>query len=92
MSSQVKVESDGTIKGTVISVDGRPLKGVRRVTFDAQADKITATCCIDLTTVPLEFFGGAAFRLQDPDTGAWRQVKSITFVGGETWEAGACKG
>lgn len=51
--SNVKITSDGTSQGTVITVDGKPIKCVSKLVFKVDADNVVAEA--EITVVLPEF-------------------------------------
>lgn len=81
--NRLKVISDGSLGGVqVLTSDGKEIKGVGRVSFEASAPDEFPTVHIEiLAQVSLEGWGCA--YIQHPVSGEVKEVRRIVFADGE---------
>ncbi|MDQ7019616.1 MAG: hypothetical protein Q9M33_10665 [Robiginitomaculum sp.] len=83
--SEVRIVSkDGLAMGTITTIDGRAVRGIRSYTVRSDIDDgIThaefelVACTVDITT------DGHEFMVAHPETGEMKAVSKITFTDGE---------
>lgn len=81
-----RIESDGGFGTSITPEGGKPLQGVREITWRAAVNDV---CRAEVVLDQIEFSGLAQTRIfvTDPDTGESKEVKSISFADGSEWVA-----
>lgn len=87
MTSNVKITSDGSARGTSAKlINGSDIFGVRGLSFRHDAGDLPQ-CEIEIWAGQIELEAHACFMVTDPGTGETKAVKSMAFADGSEWTA-----